>query len=524
MILRKPYAILIKNFKLIHFIMALMIGFLFYKTSSILSFLNDYLSSVATTITHEVTSSLFSPLFVLIIILIIMASLIILALMKFKDKPIKFYIYNIITCILLAIFYYVSYSIIKSLESGLVDIRTLKMIHDLALVALVIQGIDFAIVLIRATGFDIKSFDFKRDLEELNIEAKDNEEFEVDVEFDSNKLKRTFNKKIRHFKYAYFENKLLINLFMVVIIFIVSLVLFLNFKVYNRIYKLNEQVNTNEYAINFMDSFNIKYNRQNKIIKKDYELVVVKFKIKKLYNAEKVLNRGNIYLDINGYKYYHTLKYKDSLIDFGKTYNNQKIDNDYNNYIFAFLVPESKIGQTMVLTYADTDKKKFKIDVTPTSLNEQTSIRNASLNEKLDFSGSILNNSSLIINNYEIANEFNLDYNVCIKDECYDYIEKLKAKATNNEKTVLLKLSGNLELEESNSKIDNIYKFIKYFGKIKYEKNNITKEMKTILIEVKPNKAKTNDFYMEVSHELMEADKIYVEFNIRNKLYVYNLK
>ena len=68
MILRKPYAILIKNFKLIHFIMALMMGFLFYKTSSILSFLNDYLSSVATTIIHEVTSSLFSPLFVLIII------------------------------------------------------------------------------------------------------------------------------------------------------------------------------------------------------------------------------------------------------------------------------------------------------------------------------------------------------------------------------------------------------------------------------------------------------------------------
>ena len=69
MILRKPYAILIKNFKLIHIILAIFMGYLFYKTNMVLSFLNEYLSSVATTISSDVTSSLFGPLLIISLII-----------------------------------------------------------------------------------------------------------------------------------------------------------------------------------------------------------------------------------------------------------------------------------------------------------------------------------------------------------------------------------------------------------------------------------------------------------------------
>ena len=44
----------------------------------------------------------------------------------------------------------------------------------------------------RATGFDIKKFDFAKDLEELDIETKDNEEFEVNLELETDKYQRKF--------------------------------------------------------------------------------------------------------------------------------------------------------------------------------------------------------------------------------------------------------------------------------------------------------------------------------------------
>ena len=81
MILRKPYAILIKNFKLIHLIMSFFMVYLFYKTNNILSFLTDYLNSVATTISNEVTTSLFGSMQTVSIAIIIVSSIIILGLM-----------------------------------------------------------------------------------------------------------------------------------------------------------------------------------------------------------------------------------------------------------------------------------------------------------------------------------------------------------------------------------------------------------------------------------------------------------
>lgn len=524
MILRKPYAFLIKNFKLIHFIMAILMGYLIYKTSNLLSFITDYLSTIATTITNDVTTSLFGPLFFVVLIFVIIGSIIILTLMKFKDKPIKFYIYNIITCLLLAIFYYASFLIIKSLESGLVDVRTLKIIHDLSLVALIVQGIDFIIVAIRATGFDIKSFDFKRDIEELNITELDNEEFEVDVEFDSNKSKRYFNKKLRYLKYAYLENKLLFKVLITSIIAVVSIILLLNFKVYNRVYKLNDSFKTNEFIMNYIDSYYTKYDINNNVVKDGYELVVVRFNIRNLYNVQKTLNTGNIYLSLGKSKYYHTTKYRNDLYDFGSIYNNQSIENNFKTYTLEFLVPENKITDKMFIFYTDTDKRKIKIDVTPKSLNKKQKEEEKSLTETLNLKNSILKNSTLVINSYEIQEQFALDYKYCIKYECFNYKEILKPGTDNNEKTVLMKLNGTLKLDYSNNRIDDLYKFIKCFGKIKYRINGTLKTMDTEIIEIKPSKAKADDYFIEIKEEIKSADEIFIEFNIRNKIYKYYVK
>ena len=155
MILRKPYAILIKNFKLIHLILSGMMVYLFYRTNSILSFLNEYIGSSQIKIKDTTLSTLFGNVFFVLVALIILLTIIIMALMAFKKKPIKFYIYNIITYIYSITIYIVAFTTIQKLQYGLLDVKTLKLIQDLTTAALVIQIVAIVIVIIRATGFDI---------------------------------------------------------------------------------------------------------------------------------------------------------------------------------------------------------------------------------------------------------------------------------------------------------------------------------------------------------------------------------
>jgi len=522
MILRKPYAILIKNFRLIHFIMSLLVGYLFYKTSAILSFLTEYLDSVATTINHEVTTSLFDPTLFIAIFIIIVSSIVIMVLMKIKDKPIKFYLYNIFIHILLWIYYSVSSDIIKSLEVGLVDVRILKIINDLASMALLIQGIGLILVIIRTTGFDIKSFNFKKDLEELNIETTDNEEFEVEMQLDTDKLKRNLNKKIRHTKYIYFENKLLMDILLIIIIFVVSLGLFLYFNVYNKTYKLNDPFKTNQFIFNFENSYNIKNDNKGTVLKEGYELVVVKLNALSLYKEQK-LSVGRFYLDIKGYKYYHSTKYKDRILDLGTTYTTQLIKSENSNYLLVFEVPENKIDDKMILKYTDTDSDVIKINVEPTSLNKKQEIGTYIINQEIDFKDSILGNSKLTINHSQIEKSFNIPYSYCINENCTPMLETLNPNIKDGA-THLLKINGVLSLEDNNDKINTIYKFIKKFGKIKYKNGDTFKTMPISIKQVKPSKTNDSYIYIGITEDVANAEQIIIEFNIRNKIYIYSIK
>ena len=209
MILRKPFAFFIKHFKFIHLILAICAVYLIIKTNDILSFYLEYIDIMSISSNSSISFDLFSGLLWISLIIIILGSLLIAFLMKNKKKPIRFYIINIIVYIWLLIVYLVSYVISKNLEFGLVDIRTLKMIQDFLVISMILQVPSAISLVVRALGFDIKKFDFERDLEELEITSEDSEEVEVNLEFDFDKFKRNVRKQIRHFKYAYYENKII---------------------------------------------------------------------------------------------------------------------------------------------------------------------------------------------------------------------------------------------------------------------------------------------------------------------------
>lgn len=521
MILRKPYAILIKNFKIIHLILATLMLYLLYKTYNILSFLNGYLSTIATTISNEITHSLFGALPIIVSGLIIIVCLIIFALMKFKDKPVKTYTYSIISYIAFIVLYGFLYNIVKSLELNLVDVRTLKVLRDLTTVSLIIQVIGFLIVLIRSTGFDIKSFNFKKDLEDLNIEVEDSEEFEVNTEIDTSKLKRTLKKKIRHFRYAYLENKLLINIIAVIVILLISGLIYYNKEVVNKKFTQNEIMVTDKFMFNFTDSYVTKYDYKNNVLSKETELVIVRFNAKTLYGYSSI-GLGAFQLDVEGYKYYHKMDLNDFVFDLGQTFRNQKIKPTYQSFILVFEIPVEKENDNMKLKYFS-NLKTYEIKIAPKSLNEREDIESVNLGDELTFDKSVLKNTSVKINEASINNSFKFEYKSCLNDNCNTYYEYI-VPSTNNDATNLLKIDGEFKTDNSSEKINTLYKFIKAFGTIKYLENDSYKIMDIGINQVKPRMASSSSIYLELTEEAAHSEHIVIEFNIRGKLYTYSVK
>ncbi len=528
MILRKPYAILIKNFKLIHAILALLMGYLFYRTNLIISFINEYIGSSQLKVKENVLDTLFGPIFFILVAFIIIFSIVVMSVMTFKKKPIKFYLYNIFTYIYSLVIYIVTFYLIQTLQHGLIDIKTLKLVQDFSTVALLFQAAALVIVIIRATGFDIKGFNFKEDLAELEIEEQDNEEFEVNLEVDTDKLMRKIRKRFRYAKYIYVENKLFINIMLVLFLTVGSLYAFLNIDVYSKTYKKAESFKTVQFIIGTDESFVSKYDFEGNIIEEGYELVVVRVNLRRIYYKNINFNTGRLALVTNNNLYYHNIEYRNEVKDLGVSYMNEKISSDkFDYYVMVFKVKTEDIEKKMLLKYTDTTDDVVKINIIPNNLDNKEKTVNYKLGEEIDFKDSILDNTKIKIDSYELNESFKLDYNYCVEENCYNSAEYINVTATDNYNKTLLKIVGSLSFDENLPilKYNSLYKFIDEFASIKYRIGDTTKRLIINLNEIKPRKTSVdNTYFLEVSNILKEASSIILEFNVRNKVYNYTLK
>lgn len=530
MILRKPYAILIKHFRLIHAVMAIMMAYLAYRTNMIISFINDYISSAVVRVSSETLDNLYGSVLFLLIASVIILTIVIMIVLNVKKKPIKFYIYNIITHIYTLVIYIISAAFLNQLTHNLVEIRTLKLVSDFSTAAFLFQIAALIYVAIRAIGFDIKSFNFKEDLAELEIEEKDNEEFEVNLEVDTDKLKRNARKKIRYAKYIYVENMFFINIILSVFIVISIIFAVLNVSLYNKAYQDSQTFKTNQFMMRINESFVTETDYKGNILKKGYDLVVVRISVKKLYSRRETLNVGRFRLESGNSTYYHTMEYKNKIKDLGYTYIvNTKIGmDDFDNYVLVFEMPERSIRDKMKLKYYDTTNDEIKIDIKPVDLTNKSNGERKKINEEMNFKDSIFKNTVLKIESYEVNDSFRLAYKYCVSEnDCVDSIEYVNPTASDNYNKSLLKITGTLSFDDTLPivKYRNIYSFLNNFGTIKYVINGNTKTISGKIKTVSPKKSNPdNTYFLEVPNDLKNADKIYLEFNVRNKVYIYTLK
>lgn len=534
MILRKPYALLIKHFKKIHLVLVVLMAYLAYGSSSIAGFFKEFIAEGSYTRTTLSLSASYVPVYLFIAtILVVTIAAVIFILMRQKKKPTLFYIVLIGFYVGLMVYLFYISGVLNEIEIETPEPRAVRIIRDLASIMSYIQYALIVLVGIRAVGFDIKKFNFGEDLAELEIDVSDNEEFELTVGIDPDKIGRGFRKSRRELKYFIVENLFVfISLSTIAIIIIVTTIV-LNIKVYNRVYNQGEPFRAGSYVCLVNSAYITALDQRGEVIspsEKKYAVLNISFS-----NTTSLSNK--IYLDdislIDGNNIYKpVLNFYASFIDLGEGYKTQIVEaGSTESYIIVFEVNDNVNLNNLHLRYADSIEikkdvisftyKRAKLDVK--LIDKVKAVNSSSMNNTLWFTDSPLEKNSLTINDFKFGISFPYNGRYCINGVCNNYTDNISMGYILNQ-GILMKLvytydrNSNTKLSNSNSLLN----LINTYGLIRYSYNN--KSYIAKLINRTPTDQIGNDLYFQVPSNVENAQSLELLIRIRDKEYIYKLK
>ena len=418
MILRKPYAFLIKYFKIIHIIMFVFFSYLVFAIRKIYIFFVDYVKSGSFTYTEGMSLDYVTPIMFIMVVLLLAGAIAIFFLMRKKDKPVLFYKITIIYTVVLLITLIYFLIFFKSLDTEIYE--PLRIVINRDIIAF-IYYLNFVFVIfsfIRGFGFDIKKFSFDKDKRELNLEDTDNEEYEFAVDVDKGSILTYLNRQRRELlSYVRLNSKIFIIVGSIAFVSITAYVLY-DKLVVNKVYKENQviQINDLKYIVN--NSYITNVNKYGNVTS-DNKFLIVDFSIQ---------NEGDAgYLDDQTFrvfannKYYYLAKASCDLFnDLGVCYHNQKIlSGSKNNFIGVYKLENDYKDVTLeILKYKKEDEFVYtKVDVSIKEIEKK--IENLSLNDPFEIDG-----NTHQVTSYKIYNKVTYKYDDCINDKCTTY-EKL---------------------------------------------------------------------------------------------------
>lgn len=512
MILRKPYAFLIKNFRLINFLILLFSSYILYRTSIALDFFNEYVDTRQFIESETLISDTIPISIVFFSILLIVGCTSIAVLFKKKDKPALFYIAGVIYYFIFIIICFISRGMIGIIIFDGLDPRIARIIRDIWLIAAFLQIPVIGFSLVRTLGFDIKKFNFGEDLEELKISDEDNEEIEVSTRFDADKLKMKAAMQREELKSFFYENKFMIILILILLIVVIPTTLIARNIVLNKRYKVGEVIDLDDFKLKITGAYVTKKDyKGNTLFHGDNSYLIVSFNINNLKEKERGITLNNLRLEVNNKIYMPKISYYESFKDIGNGYNDNKISKESKDYIAVYTISDEDLNHEMIVRYADKltvkDSKVnafyYRTIVEPENIDIDKTKVNRSVGEELVIDYKELKNTKFKITHYNLKDKFT-----------YDVSGKTKYIINNTG----LVLSINYEFTSDNISFSE---FIDNYVTIKYKYNNCNYTQK--INNITPYSSK-NEIYFAVTESMKDASEINLIVNVRNTEYVYKIK
>lgn len=517
MIVRKPYAFLIKHFRKIHIALLILCGFIYYKNIQLNSFVKEFIDLGTYDIFTEPINNFVSPLAVLAMLVLILGSTALVLLLRHKKKPWKLYILPILSYVFLLILFISTKNFFDG-YTGQLNTAGIRAIRDLLLIATLLQYPSMLVFLIRILGIDLNKFNFKVDEEYLELSSEDREELEINIDFDKNSIKRGAKRLLRNIGYLYQEYKLISNIIIVVIIINLLYSSYTFIFVTNKTYKQGQSLETNGYTIRINDSYySDKDYTGNKISNKS-AFVVLNLTIKN--NAQKREIDLNKFHIMNGIRNYTTTAktYETEFQDYGKAYSKKTLKRDETvNLIMIFKVDKKLSKRRFVLYYQELNNndphlRKIKLKLNDVSkINKNKPIK---LNEELNFTLED-EEETIIFDDYKFYDYTDYSYRTCGSSNCTTYTDYYTAKTGKK----ILKISFASNNFEGKDMID----FSSKYGKIIYINNKGKEES----VEIKNPFSRSyygKYLYVEVPEALESSESLEIRYTIRNNQYIYKLR
>ena len=109
MILRRPYALLIKYFQKIHLALILLCAYIFYKITFLRTFVNDFIETESYNSYYESIGSHINVLVIISVLLVIVVTITLIVLLLYKKKPWKIYLIPLLEYVfILGLFIYIT--------------------------------------------------------------------------------------------------------------------------------------------------------------------------------------------------------------------------------------------------------------------------------------------------------------------------------------------------------------------------------------------------------------------------------
>ncbi len=528
MIIKKPYAFLIKHFKLIHLLLSFLIIFLIIKTRSIYLFFNAYANEGYYTYIENIASSYVSSNMFLFVVFILMLTAFVYLLMRWKKKNRKFYIFIFIFYIILLVSFLLFYNVFNNLVANPLDTRTIRAYRDIALLIYLPQFIIALLCLVRASGFNIKQFDFKKDLVELDIAEEDQEEIEVTLGSNTYKVKRWFRKSYREFINYTKEYKYFFWLSIGVIIVLIGGIVYFsrdrNVKTYNE----SEYYNVNGIKFKVVESYISDIDYKGNVILKDKNYIIVKLSMENTNKAKSTLDTDILRLRINDEDYKPIYSASEYFRDLGEAYyKNNLYNGEIYEYLLIYEVPKeveyanTRFRMVNSITNNSSTYKDVKLNLKEYFNKDESAMYN--LKEPIGFDNTTLKSGDIIVEDFEIGNSFTEEYTYCTST-CY--LGKKVIQPTlvgKGEKTILkLNISSSVDKDLYVSKfISSNSNFVNFFGSVEYIYNG--KERKSSFNTISLENIDTKNVYIEVDNNVKNATDLRLVITIRNQKFLIKL-
>ena len=519
MVIRKPYAFLIKYFKIIHIVIFITLIFLLFKLRAIYIFFKNYLLNGTYLYVNNMAGKYIGIPLILTIVVLIGIFLLIFLLMKQKKKPIIYYISALVytsICFIACLFLF---SVFSSLEYSSLSNRALSLIRELTMVLYYADFFFLAISFIRGFGFDIKRFNFDKDLEQLDITEKDREEIELESPIDYDKVVNFARRKKRNISYYFKENSYVLIVLLIIISLGLSSYLIIDKLIVNKVYREQQIVTIDKLDFKIIDSYVSNKNINGNVINKNKKFIIIPFEVTNNYDKYVQILTENTRIRIN--KNYYYPKVNTAFNDLGVVYKSQNIPKGATKkYLFLFEIDNNEKTNTVYLElYAGKKQEDNQIVFTyktiklkPTKFKKQD-LGKYKINDVVTIDNSYLEKAKLSISKISIVDNETYQYTKCGNDSegtCLEYNASVVASIG---KTLL-------RIEYSFDNPTDIFAYASLEYQLNNKKYTLTNNyIKNVTPSNYPNKV----VFLEIDNNIKNATNLVLKFNIRNTEFKYEI-